>query len=199
LIGAEGDLPAIEFRPRLLEMQADVDVPSPGAYLGVARVNAQLTEMTGEAFTRYLAEERLHGVIAYRDMVGESGLVATERFYRFAKVAVRNGAGPADHLTRAVGAGAEFVPEQDPTALRPGTPLTVQLLVAGKPAAHAPVSAVSETTVIDAHTDDEGRVTIAVDRAGAWLVRTVYMVRLAPGDDAEWESYWVTLAFHTTR
>jgi hypothetical protein len=25
----------------------------------------------------------------------------------------------------------------------------------------------------------------------------VHMVRMPPGSEAEWESYWVTLAFHT--
>ena len=197
LIGADGDVPAGEFRPDTLDMRAEIPVPAAGAYMGVARVNAQLTEMTGDAFTRYLQEERLQHIIAFRETFGESGLVATERFFRFAKVAVRNGAGPAAHLLRPSGLLAEFVPEQDPTSLQPGMPLTVQFLIGGSPVTNAPVSAVSDGVVIAARTDDDGRATFAIDRAGAWMLRSVYMVRLPPEDHAEWESYWVTLAFHT--
>ena len=197
LIGADGEVPAGEFRLGALAMQAEIPVPAAGAFMGVARVNAQLTEMTGEAFTEYLKEERLQHIIAFREVFGESGLIATERFYRFAKVAVRNGSGPGAHLTRPAGLLAEFVPEADPTSIRPGAPLTVQLLVNGSPVANAPVSAVSDSAVVDAHTDGEGRATFAIDRPGAWMIRTVYMVRLPPEDHAEWESYWATLVFHT--
>ena len=196
LIGADGDVPGGIFRQNDLAMRADLTLP-PGAYLGVAQVRPQLTEMDGPEFTEYLREERLHDVIAYRDESAESGLLAIERFYRFAKVAIRTGPGAAAHLTRPVGAPAEFVPETDPTTLRAGDPLVVQLLFNGHPVAEAPVNAVSDTTVVDTHTDADGRATVRLDRPGAWLIRTVQMQRLPPGDRAEWESYWVTLSFHT--
>jgi hypothetical protein len=49
-------------------------------------------------------------------------------------------------------------------------------------------------------TDASGHVTLPIDREGAWLVRTVHMI---PGAQAgvpgvEWDSYWATLAFHTS-
>jgi uncharacterized GH25 family protein len=75
--------------------------------------------------------------------------------------------------------------------------LTVQLLAGGKPVSGAAVSAVSGEQAVKAQTDKDGRATFTIDRAGAWLVKTVHMVRLAQPADAEWESYWVTLAFHT--
>ena len=46
-------------------------------------------------------------------------------------------------------------------------------------------------------TDANGRATFKLDRDGAWLIKTIHMVRLPQPAEAEWESYWVTLAFHT--
>lgn len=198
VIGAEGELPHGGFHESDLALRTDI-AAAPGAYLAVAAVTPQLTEMSGNEFTEYLREERLAHVIAVRDALAESGLIATERYYRFAKVAVRNGPGSAAHLTRPVGLPAEFVPSSDPTALRPGEPLTVQLLIAGEPVPDAAVSAVSGETVIEGRTDAEGRATLPIDAYGPWLIRTVQMQRLPPSDYAEWESYWVTLAFHTAR
>ena len=41
-----------------------------------------------------------------------------------------------------------------------------------------------------AQTDKDGRATFTIDRAGAWLVKTVHMVQLAQPAEAERESYW---------
>jgi hypothetical protein len=196
VIGADGELPHGGFSESELALRTDV-VAAPGAYMAVAAVAPQLTEMNGDEFTEYLREERLAGVIALRDALAESGLVATERYYRFAKVAVRNGPGSAAHLTQPAGLPAEFVPARDPTAVRPGDALTVQLLMGGEPVPDAAVSAVSGETVVEGRTDREGRATLVIEEHGPWLIRTVQMQRLPPTDYAEWESYWVTLAFHT--
>jgi Domain of unknown function (DUF4198) len=79
------------------------------------------------------------------------------------------------------------------------TPAAVrlQLLADGKHVSGAAVSAVSGEQAVRAQTDKDGRATFTIDRAGAWLIKTVHMVRLPQPAEAEWESYWVTLAFHT--
>lgn len=56
-----------------------------------------------------------------------------------------------------------------------------------------------EGTIVKGETDTNGNVRLSIDREGAWLVKTVHMVRLPAGSPAEWESYWVTLSFHTAR
>lgn len=198
ILGPSGDIPVTrEFRRDELVVATDVTLPSPGAYLGVALVSAQTIEMKGQEFTDYLKEEGLDSVIAARQKAGEADKTTKERYARYAKIAVRNGAGPGAHLTRPVGVPAEFVPAVDPTALRAGQSLTVQLLTGGKPVRGATVSAVTEGAARRQQTDGDGRVTFAIDRPGAWLIKTVHMVRMPPGSEAEWESYWVTLAFHT--
>ena len=178
-------------------MASDVTLPAPGAYLGVAMVSAQTIEMKGQEFTDYLKEEGLEPIIAARNTAGETDKTTKERYARYAKIALRNGPGPGLHLTRASGLRAEFIPASDPTTVRAGGTLSVQLLAAGKPVADAAVSAVSGEQAIRAQTDKDGRVTFTIDRSGAWLIKTVHMVRLPQPAEAEWESYWVTLAFHT--
>jgi len=198
LVTATGDVAlSKDFRRSNLVMASDVTLPAPGAYLGVAMVSAQTIEMKGQEFTDYLKEEGLENIIAARKTAGESDKTTKERYARYAKIAIRNGAGPGAHLTRASGLRAEFVPASDPTMVRRGGALTVQLLAEGKPVSFAAVSAVSGEQAMRAQTDKDGRATFSIDRAGAWLIKTVHMVRLAQPSEAEWESYWVTLAFHT--
>ena len=50
-------------------------------------------------------------------------------------------------------------------------------------------------------TDATGHVTLPIDRDGAWLVRTVHMITGAQAGvpEVDWDSYWVSLAFHTAR
>ena len=200
VVGASGEIPvttAFEWSP--LMMTNEVRLPSPGAYLGVMRVTPRIENMVGKEFTDYLKEEGLERIIAARQAAGESEKPAKELYARYAKIAIRNGAGSGAHLTRPVGLKAEFVPASDPTALKPGESLTVQLLTDGKPVAGAAVDAVSDAGSVRGETDADGRVTLKIDREGAWLIRTVHMVALNGSPEADWESYWVTLSFHTAR
>jgi hypothetical protein len=51
--------------------------------------------------------------------------------------------------------------------------------------------------MLKARSDEGGRATFVIDREGAWLVKTIHMIRLPQGVGIEWESYWATLSFHT--
>ena len=200
VVGAAGEVPVTkEFRRDNLVMATDITLPAPGAYLGVAMITAQVTEMKGPEFTDYLKEEGLENIIAARAAAGETDKTTKEKYARYAKVAIRNGAGSGAHLTRPAGLAAEFVPSTDPTSIRPGGSLTVQLLANGKPVANAAVSAVNDEKPVRVMTDSQGRATFTIDRPGAWLIKTVHMVRLPQTGtpEADWESFWVTLSFHT--
>lgn len=202
IIGASGDVAiARQFRKDGESLAADVMLPASGAYLGVMVIQARVADMKGPDFTKYLEEEGLDAVIAARAKAGEAGKSAKEKYARYSKVAIRTGAGNGAHLTRPVGLAAELVPTTDPTALHPGQSLTLQLVARGKPVAGAAIAALSSAggDPVKARTDANGRVTLALDRAGAWLIRTVHMERRAQAtpQDPDWESYWVTLSFHT--
>lgn len=196
LVGEKGRTPlSKDWRREEMVVATDVTLPATGAFMGVAMVTAQTIEMKGDEFTDYLKEEGLDGVIAARQAAGESAKTTKERYARYAKIALRNGDGSGAHLTRPVGAKAEFVPSVDPTTIRAGSPLTVQLLTDGNPVSGAAVTAITDGMPQKARTDANGRATFTIDRAGAWLVKTVHMARQPAGNEAEWESFWVTLAF----
>lgn len=200
VVGVSGEVAVSRtFRRDADSLAVDAKLPAPGAYLGVMTIAARSIDMKGDEFTKYLKEEGLESIIASRAAAGETDKATKERYARYAKVAVRNGAGGAAHLTRPAGLKAEFVPATDPTMVHPGAALTTQLLADGKPVANAAVTAVAaDGTTQKANTDRDGRVTFKIDRDGAWLIKTVHMVRLpAASADGEWESFWVTLAFHT--
>jgi hypothetical protein len=198
IIGAAGPVPVPRtFERRELAMTADVTLPGTGAFLVVMRVTPQVTAMKADEFNDYLKEEGLQDALAERLGLREGDRPAIERYSRYAKLALRNGDGSAAHLTRAIGAKAELVPAVDPTMLRAGDRLTVQLLADGRPAAKAAIFAAVEGGAFPRQTDATGRATFTIDRAGEWLIKAVHMKRLPktfpPGPD--WESYWVTLAF----
>ncbi|MEQ1574701.1 MAG: DUF4198 domain-containing protein [Vicinamibacterales bacterium] len=200
VISATGDVSlGNEFYQEGKSLATDVPLSAAGAYLGVMTVEPRMIEMKGPAFTEYLREEGLHRVITERQAAGEADRPARELYAGYAKVAIRNGSGGATHLTRPVGLKAEFVPTTDPTTLHAGQSLTLQLLIDGTPVADAEITAVAEDSSVKGQTDANGRVTLTIDREGAWLVKTVHMARLPQSQSAEanWESSWVTFTFHT--
>ena len=201
VLGSQGDMAVSrDFRVEKTRTSVDVKLPQPGAYLGVMTVVARTIEMTGKEFTEYLNEEGLDAVIAARRTSGDAERPAKERYARYAKIAVRTGSGSAAHMTRPVGLKAEFVPASDPTLLRPGDSLIVQLLIDGKPVSGAAVTGVNSAggDAVRGRTDNAGRVGLRLDRGGAWLIKTVHMTKLPAGSSEDWESFWVTLSLHTT-
>jgi uncharacterized protein DUF4198 len=201
VLGPGGEVAPDGFRRDANSLVADVVLPSPGAYLATMTVLPRVTTMKGPLFTSYLLEEGLEWVLAARLKAGVSEDTATERFARYAKVALRNGFGTGAHLSWPVGFPAEFVPMTDPTLLRAGQLLTFQLLADRKPVSGAVVAARASNGghPILGRTDSTGHVTLQIDREGAWLVRTVHMVTGAQAGvpEVEWDSYWATFAFHT--
>ena len=202
LYGPDGEIRSDhEFRRDARTLAADVVLPDAGAYLATVTTPASVEQMKGPWFNSYLAEEGLDWVLTARRDAGVSEEPASERFARYAKIVLRNGFGSGAHLTRPLGLRAEFVPMTDPTILRAGHLLTLQLLSDGKPVPGAVVTARASVGghPIMGRTDATGHVTLPIDRDGAWLVRTVHMTARAqarvPG--VEWDSYWATLAFHT--
>jgi len=101
-------------------------------------------------------------------------------------------------MMRPAGLTLELVPEADPYALAPGSKLSLRLLYEGRPLQGALVFALDDTSKFDparARTDDKGRVTMSLPRAGRWLIEAEHMVRAPTGVDADWESFWASVTF----
>lgn len=130
----------------------------------------------------------------------------TQRAAKYAKTIVEVGRGGPRAFTRTVGHALEFVPVNDPSALRAGDSLAVRLIFRGQPVAgahlHAGVAALPnaaqdgglETQDVSIVTGADGIARIPLARAGLWNVRTLYAAPAA-GTSGEWEVAFATLVF----
>ena len=119
-----------------------------------------------------------------------------ERYIKSATTFVRVGEPAAADRTWAEPAGLslEIVPQRDPTRLKAGDLLKVQLLMHGKPLPGLPLGFVADG---ERHhhvvtTDSNGFAEAPVDHPGRWLVHGTYLKRSAE-KNLEWESVFSTL------
>lgn len=152
-----------------------------------------------ETFEQYLREEGLEHVIAQRATDGKSRAPGRELFARSVKSLVWiDGEEPQPPALAPLGLPLELVPAIDPYTLKPGSSLDLQLLYDGRPAAGILVVAMAQSNphrTQRARTDDAGRVTLALDHAGPWLIKAVHMAAAPAGSEADWMSWWTSLTF----
>lgn len=208
LVGPEGATPIVgPFRREKDSLAADAKLPARAAtYMAVMIIKPQFIEIEAADFASYLTHEGLERVIEERERRGESAKAGRERYSRYAKVVIRAGDGPGDHVTRPVGLKAELVPASDPARLRVGDTLVVRLLAEGRPVGGALVGAIDAGSTgapddwpLKGRTDGRGEVSFKLDRPGPWLIRSVHMVRRGGETSPEvvdWESFWASLTFH---
>jgi hypothetical protein len=137
-------------------------------------------------FAAYLDQEGLPRVRPGREL-----------FSRCAKALLPVGDGQGDGFDRVLGLTLELVPERSPFTLAAGDELVLRLVYEGRPLAGALVDARQrgEPAATSARTDAEGRVRLRLLGPGLWLIAAVHMTEAAPGQGAEWESFWASLSF----
>jgi uncharacterized GH25 family protein len=170
-------------------------IENPGRSILVYQGKPQPLVLDAAKFEESLKLEGLEWVVLQRKQRGESNKGDRERFSRYAKAIVVAPGGNGMRVDRPLGLRYEIVPESDPGA---STPLRVRLLFEGKPLAGALVSAIHRDDVaarVSARSDANGRATLALPKAGVWLVKSVQMVPAGAGADFDWESLWASLTF----
>ena len=119
-----------------------------------------------------------------------------ERFVKSATTFVLLGTPDSTDLSwqQPAGLSLEIVPQLDPTTLKTGDTLKVQLLKHGKPLAGLQLGFVSdgEAQRHTITTDANGFAEAPVDHPGRWLVHGTHLVRTTE-TDLEWESLFSTL------
>ena len=176
VLGLDGSDPAGVLRP-----------VAPGGAIVVYRNRRSAVTLEQAKFDEYLALEGLPKV-----------KLGPEVYSRCAKSLIAVGGRGDPAFTRPVGLPLELVPEADPTALRPGSNLTVRLLYRGDPLAHALVMALdpaSATSPQKVRSDASGRAAFTLPRAGPWLIKVVHMTPAPKDAHADWESFWASLTF----
>lgn len=199
------------YRREKDSLAADTQIPNtPGTYIGVVVVKPRVGEKSGPVFQEHILHQGLDDVGDYRVKHGETGKGVRERYSRYGKTLLRAGSGGGSaHVTKPLGLMIELVPEVDPTGLRAGSTLRLQLLLDGRPApnalvggVHAAAQAKPEGWPLTARTDKEGWVEFKLEHRGPWLFRSVRTVRRTGESGelaADWESYWASLSFELSR
>jgi uncharacterized GH25 family protein len=194
LAGATGDLEIAGATEAVLQMRAAADRP------GIATLWVQTHPRTLD-----LKESE---VVHYLEEIGASDTAGAqwrksgrkpwrETYVKFMKTFVRVGDGAGDRSWgEPIGHALEIVPEADPTALRAGDRLTVRVLREGKPLTDQPVGVQADgRDAVLRRTDSAGRFAVALDRAGAWLIKTTVLRPAAR--EGEWESQFATVTIST--
>lgn len=190
VVGVDGSDPAGLIRP-----------DGPGLTVVVYASRPSYVEVDAPKFEAYLRAEGLEAPRAARARTRSGATAGRERFSRCAKALLAVGSAtrrPPHDVAATVGLTLEIVAESDPYALQPGDNLTVRLLYLGRPLAGALVKATDHERPdepVAVRTDARGRATLALSRAGTWLIHAVHMVPAKGDARADWESFWASLTF----
>ncbi|MBA4063837.1 MAG: hypothetical protein C0501_09020 [Isosphaera sp.] len=178
--------------------------PAPKAGTAVLRVDRDWSSIAlkPDKFAAYLKEEGFDDVLKARDAAGEAGADGRERYRRYLKTVVQVGPDGDDTPTKPLGQRFEITPAKNPFALKGGDALPVTVTFDGKPLAGAKVTAWHRDgdalTAATATTDRAGQASLKLTKSGAWVVRAVFMRRVAeknPDPPADWESFWAAVTF----
>jgi len=189
--GTEGDDPA-----------GGITVAADGLVLVAYQNKPGYVELTEEKLRQYLREEGLERIHELRARSPFAGQPWREIYSRCAKTLLWTGKGPATLFDKRVGMPLELIPEKNPYTLRPKSSLPLRLLYLGKPLSGTLVVAVPKADpnrVVSARSDAGGRVRLALDASGPWVIKAVHIVPAPAGAKGQWESLWASLTFELPR
>jgi hypothetical protein len=181
-------------------VEGKVRISSGDGVIATARTIPHAFELPAEDFEKYLKEEGLLDVIAWRKAHGQSNVPGRERYSKYAKALLANGRQNQFH-THPVGFILEFVPEKSPYDLDKAANMPLRLLYRGAPAGNIQVESSWATPDGEANsrivgrTDAEGRIFVPLGKSGKWRIHAVKMDRCNDTKAADWESSWASLTF----
>jgi uncharacterized GH25 family protein len=187
--GEDGRDPAGRFTPT-----------KDGVYVVAYRDKRRSIEIEAAKFEKYLKDEGLESVAKMRAERKETGKTGFEVYSRCAKALFFVGDGSKEGFDRVAGMRLEIVPETDPFAVAAGAALAFRVVFEEKPLRDALVvarSRVDPKRVVSARTDEGGRVKLALEPAGEWMVKCVHMVPAPKETGMDWESLWASVTFET--
>ena len=156
---------------------------------------------TAAGFRKYLVGEGAEAALKHYDRTGQLPTAdIVRRYAKYGKTLVEVGDGPRA-FDRVIGHPLEFIPLSDPNAAIVGSGLRMRLMFLGQPLAGARLhaglapSAGKKTPEVSLTTSADGVVSVPVDAAGLWNVRTIHVVPSPSGAGANWDVHWATLVY----
>jgi len=194
LAGSTLEISDISAGPNSLVFKREL--PEPGIAAFWVKLPPKAIELKPEQVEEYLEEIDAPASVRKQWAEAKEPKRWRELYTKHTKTFVRVGEPPAvDHTwAEPVGIALEIVPGKDPTAMKEGEELAVQVLKSGAPFADFAVNAVAagETKGETRKTDAAGRVSFRLNKAGRWLLRGTDL-RKSTRADADWESDFTTL------
>ena len=169
-----------------------------GTHIFIMQTNEAFIALGGKDFTTYLEEDGLDEVLHQRSKDGTSQDSATELYSRHAKLILNCGSTQDDNYRKVFDLPIEIVPQQNPSSLRKGDPVSFLILFQGKPLFGAKVKVWNRyrnrTSVQNIFSQQDGIIETHISNPGDWMVSVVKMI---PSVDskAQYQSYWGTLVF----
>ena len=161
-----------------------VRIDRDGVAVAWYRSKANFVELPAAKFAEFLKLEGIDWIVADKP--------DREHFFRYVKTILRTGKSSALPVGHICGFRYDIVPESNPW--RSG-PLRVRVLFEDKPACGVLVTAINRDARISVRTDAHGRAVLNLPKSGAWLIKSVYMVKAPTDSGVDWESLWASVTF----
>lgn len=198
--GGESACTEIRNESEMMTVARCTAAPAGHFYL-LSRTTPNFIELEPAKFEEYLEHEGLKYVSEYRKNNAESQKPGREMYSKYVKSLLVAGSG-SEYFRQRLNQPIEFVPAEDPYAVKPGGQIRVLLLFRGKPApGHEVELQVAAGGKVErkilGNTDSDGMIAVPVTAGGFHKLHAIVMERLPAGQKADWESFWATLTFGT--
>ena len=164
--------------------------------------SASYISIEPEIFEKYITLEGYKAVIEARKSPGASETYGKERYSRFLKTYVQIGNKKTEDYKKPLGFKIEIIPQTNPTNLKVGDELKVQILFEGKPlsmnrvmATYDKYSTIPEDYAQTQETGADGMVRFKITHPGLWMIRTNRILPIKGDRQADWESFWSNITF----
>lgn len=173
-----------------------------GTYVaGISTLPSQI-DLNAEEFNEYLDHEGLSDVIANRKKKGLTNKPASEMYSKHVKALLQVSDKRTEHFKTELNYPVEFIPLNNPYALKKGDKISFKLLKRGKPltnqVVHYNYMSVSEQSLSreenSTRTDENGILTITLSANGKWYLATIDMVE-STEKNIDYISNWATITF----
>ncbi len=175
-------------------------IPEPGLACAWVHLNPRILEIEAADDVQHYLEE-IGAPEEVWDAWHQSDELWRESYSKLARTYVSASAADdgATCTSEASDSRFEILPHGNPSVLKPGDTLELQILFDGEPLTGQAIGFIREGEAARPLTraDADGRVTITIDGPGAHMIYATNL-RPASGDDFNWESDFTTLTFEVS-